>query len=155
MHQWRWPQIKKCKKTNPLYNSILYRNTCDQSRKKYVSKINVPYCEVWVKNCHFKGCYLAKKGGQKFRAWVDPPTPLFGQCPKENVFFLLMSSLSQFSVRQIGADNYSGYSKIINVSSRLRRCLRGASLPRKSEKSRRRRKGKKRWLSNIFLFIHR
>ena len=26
------------------------------------------------------------KEGQKIRAWVDPP-PLFGQCPKENVFF--------------------------------------------------------------------
>ena len=25
------------------------------------------------------------KEGQKIRAWVDPP-PLFGQCPKENVF---------------------------------------------------------------------
>ena len=27
------------------------------------------------------------KEGQKIRAWVDPP-PLFGQCPKENVFFI-------------------------------------------------------------------
>ena len=26
------------------------------------------------------------KEGQKNRVWVDPP-PLFGQCPKENVFF--------------------------------------------------------------------
>ena len=31
------------------------------------------------------------KKGQKIRAWVDPPS--FGQCPKENVFFVLMSSL--------------------------------------------------------------
>ena len=29
---------------------------------------------------------------QKIRAWVNPP-PFFGQCPKENVFLLLMSSL--------------------------------------------------------------
>ena len=35
---------------------------------------------------------MGKKRGQKIRAWVDPP-PSFGQCPKENVFFLLMSSL--------------------------------------------------------------
>ena len=35
---------------------------------------------------------MAKKGGQKIWAWVDPP-PSFGQCPKRNVFFLLMSSL--------------------------------------------------------------
>ena len=33
------------------------------------------------------------KKGQKIRAWVHPP-PSFGQCPKENVFFSLMSSLS-------------------------------------------------------------
>ena len=32
------------------------------------------------------------KKGQKIRAWVNPP-PLFGQCPKENVLFLMMSSL--------------------------------------------------------------
>ena len=30
---------------------------------------------------------MAKRGGQKIRAWVDPPPPSFGQCPKENVFF--------------------------------------------------------------------
>ena len=40
----------------------------------------------------YKGKHGGKKG-QKIRAWVDPP-PSFGQCPKENVFFLLMSSLS-------------------------------------------------------------
>ena len=39
----------------------------------------------------YKGKHGGKKG-QKIRAWVDPP-PTFGQCPKENVFFLLMSSL--------------------------------------------------------------
>ena len=39
---------------------------------------------------------LGKKGGQKIRAWVDPP-PSFGQCLKENVFFLLRSSLSHNS----------------------------------------------------------
>ena len=33
----------------------------------------------------FEGLILGKKKGQKIRAWVDPP-PLFGQCPKENVF---------------------------------------------------------------------
>ena len=27
------------------------------------------------------------KEGEKIRAWVDPPAPLFGQCSKENVFF--------------------------------------------------------------------
>ena len=32
------------------------------------------------------------KKGQKIRAWVDPP-PSFGQCPKEDIFFSLMSSL--------------------------------------------------------------
>ena len=60
-----------------------------------MTKKTYNYCEVWVKNCHFKDCYLAKKGGQKIRAWVDPPgpPPSFGQCPKESVFFLLMSSL--------------------------------------------------------------
>ena len=31
------------------------------------------------------------KKGQQIRAWVDIP-PSFGQCPKENVFFPLMSS---------------------------------------------------------------
>ena len=30
--------------------------------------------------------------GPKIRTWVDPPLS-FGQCPKENVFFSLMSSL--------------------------------------------------------------
>ena len=39
----------------------------------------------------YKGKHGGKKG-QKIRAWVDPP-PSFGQCPKENVFLLLMSSL--------------------------------------------------------------
>ena len=34
------------------------------------------------------------KEGQKIWAWVDPP-PLFGQCPKENVFFLWSLPLSQ------------------------------------------------------------
>ena len=33
------------------------------------------------------------KEGQKIRAWVGPP-PSFGQCPKENVFFQLISSLT-------------------------------------------------------------
>ena len=33
------------------------------------------------------------KKGQKIRAWVDHP-PSLRQCPKENVFFVLMSSLS-------------------------------------------------------------
>ena len=32
------------------------------------------------------------KEGQKIQAWEDPP-PLFGQCPKENVFFPLRPSL--------------------------------------------------------------
>ena len=40
----------------------------------------------------YKGKHGGKKG-QKIRAWVDPP-PTFGQCPKENVFFSLMSSLT-------------------------------------------------------------
>ena len=40
---------------------------------------------------NYKGKHGGKKG-QKIRAWVDPP-PTFGQCPKENVFLLLMSSL--------------------------------------------------------------
>ena len=38
------------------------------------------------------------KEGQKIWAWVDPPPThthtSFGQCPKENVCFQLMSSLS-------------------------------------------------------------
>ena len=29
----RWPQIKLCKKANPVQNSILHKNTCDQSKK--------------------------------------------------------------------------------------------------------------------------
>ena len=29
----RWPQIKICKKANPLQNSTLHKNTCDQSQK--------------------------------------------------------------------------------------------------------------------------
>ena len=37
------------------------------------------------------------KEGQKIRAWVDPPS--FGQCPKENVFFLLRPSLKQFNLK--------------------------------------------------------
>ena len=40
----------------------------------------------------YKGKHGGKKG-QKIRAWVDPP-PTFGQCPKEKVFFFLMSSLN-------------------------------------------------------------
>ena len=40
----------------------------------------------------YKGKHGGKKG-QKIRAWVDPP-PLFGQCPKENVFFPLTPSLT-------------------------------------------------------------
>ena len=42
----------------------------------------------------YKGKHGGKKG-QKIRAWVDPPPPTFGQCPKENVFFELMSSLRE------------------------------------------------------------
>ena len=34
------------------------------------------------------------KEGQKIRAWVDPP-PLFGQCPKENVFFIDVFPISE------------------------------------------------------------
>ena len=44
----------------------------------------------------YKGKHGGKKG-QKIRAWVDPP-PSFGQCPKENVFFSLMSSLTTIIV---------------------------------------------------------
>ena len=51
-----------------------------------MTKKTYNYCEVSVKNCHFKDCYLAKKGAKKFWAWVDPP-PTFGQWPKENLFF--------------------------------------------------------------------
>ena len=36
---------------------------------------------------------LGKKRGPKNPGMGRPP-PLFGQCPKENVFFLLMSSLT-------------------------------------------------------------
>ena len=28
------------------------------------------------------------KKGQQIRAWVEPPPPSFGQCQKENVFFI-------------------------------------------------------------------
>ena len=45
------------------------------------------------------------KEGQKIRAWVDPP-PLFGQCPKENVFFSLRPSLTVADVdAEIRVDN--------------------------------------------------
>ena len=37
------------------------------------------------------------KKGQTIGAWVDPLLASFGQCPKENVFFSLMSSLSSRS----------------------------------------------------------
>ena len=40
---------------------------------------------------------ISKKRGQKIRAWVDLP-PSFGQCPKENVFFSLMSSLNPMTL---------------------------------------------------------
>ena len=42
----------------------------------------------------YKGKHGGKKG-QKIRAWVDPPPPSFGKCPKENVFFSLRSSLRE------------------------------------------------------------
>ena len=38
------------------------------------------------------------KEGQKIRAWVDPP-PLFGQCPKENVFFHEKHQLLAYSCK--------------------------------------------------------
>ena len=39
--------------------------------------------------------YKGKHGGKKGKnSGMGRPPPSFGQCPKENVFFLLMSSLS-------------------------------------------------------------
>ena len=35
---------------------------------------------------------MVEKQGQKIRAGVSPP-PLFGQCPKENIFFFVRASL--------------------------------------------------------------
>ena len=40
----------------------------------------------------YKGKHGGKKG-QKIRAGVSPP-PLFGQCPKENIFFFRRASLT-------------------------------------------------------------
>ena len=52
----------------------------------------------------YKGKHGGKKG-QKIRAWVDPP-PTFGQCPKENVFFEQMSSLTSIERRTIHTYTY-------------------------------------------------
>ena len=41
----------------------------------------------------YKGQHGGKKG-QKIRAGVSPP-PLFGQCPKENIFFFRRASLRE------------------------------------------------------------
>ena len=40
------------------------------------------------KNCHFKDCYLSKKGGQKIRVWLDPP-PLIRAMPERKRFFFI------------------------------------------------------------------
>ena len=63
---------------------------------------------------------LVKKG-QKIRAWVNPP--LFGQCPKENVFFLMISSLRA----PIGANNVlrvKDYNVSVCTSGPLRTTLK-------------------------------
>ena len=57
-----------------------------------MTKKTYNYCEVWVKKCYFKDKYLVKKGAK--RGMGRPPPPLFRQCPKENVFFQLRSSLT-------------------------------------------------------------
>ena len=51
-----------------------------------ITKKNIHLLWNLSKKCYFKDYYLVKKRGKKIRAWVDPP-PLFGQCPKENIFF--------------------------------------------------------------------
>ena len=61
-----------------------------------IIKKNIHLLRSLSKKCYFKDYYLVKKRGQKIRAWVDPPPPLFGQCPKENVFFVPMSSLMEY-----------------------------------------------------------
>ena len=56
---------------------------------------NIQISLVLSKNVPILGTFSWWKKGQKIRAWVNPP-PLFGQCPKENVLFLMRSSLTLF-----------------------------------------------------------
>ena len=50
-------------------------------------QLKVQYIGIFeeINSLHWPKMHFLKEG-QKIRAWVDPP-PLFGQCPKENVFF--------------------------------------------------------------------
>ena len=55
---------------------------------------NIQIALVLSKNVQIFGSFTWWKKGQQIRAWVNPPPPLSGQCPKENVFLALMSSLN-------------------------------------------------------------
>ena len=52
---------------------------------------------------------MTVKKGQKIRAWVNPPPPFFEQCPKENVLFLLMSSLRERHHHAHNFDHHQHY----------------------------------------------
>ena len=58
-----------------------------------VLKMTKKYTQNMVLMSIYKGQLHGWKRANKFE---QGPTPLFGQCPKENVFFLLTSSLTQF-----------------------------------------------------------
>ena len=80
----------------------------------------------------YKGKHCGKKG-QKI--WARPSPPLFGQCPKENIFFFRRASLTQLSCNvkiPVGANNTEGscLAPKINLCNRLARKQRPRSLKR-------------------------
>ena len=48
---------------------------------------------TFQQKCTILGTFTRLKKGPKIRAWVDPPPPTFGQCPKVSDFFQRMPSL--------------------------------------------------------------
>ena len=59
------------------------------------------------------------KEGQKIRARVDPPPPLFGQCPKENIYFQLRPSLTKQHLIVSNKSNKKSYCQ--HLPKKLRR----------------------------------
>ena len=53
--------------------------------KKQLKVQYIVICEE-IDSFYWPKMHFLKKG-QKIRAWVDPPPPSFGQCPKEKFFF--------------------------------------------------------------------
>ena len=69
---------------------------------------------------------MVEKQGQKIRAGVSPP-PLFGQCPKENIFFFVRASLTVLAI-SLGIAIILIYFRLLDDTDRDVRAAGGAEV---------------------------